>query len=85
MKPIKIGTDYKDENGKKKTYSYLDVKPEKDGWVDPTKFLPEDFDMVTLKIAGKPKITGWINGTTWVGFRLRIFDQVVAWKKEREE
>lgn len=86
---IKVGTHYDGISAKgkevKKHYTYGHVIYEKDGWADPEKFLPEDFDMVWLNIKGKEPITGWINGKTWVGFRLKPLDKVLSWKKEEEK
>lgn len=83
---IKVGTDYDalSSKGKKirKPYSYESVEYEKDGWADPDKFLPEDGDMVLMKRIGKEPILGWVNGKTWIGFRLKPDDIVIGWKKE---
>lgn len=86
---IKVGSDYDAISSKgkniKKPHSYQSVVYEKDGWADPSKFLPDDFDMVLLNRKGREPITGWINGRTWVGFRLKLDDVVIGWKKREDQ
>ncbi len=83
---LKIGSNYDSTTKKgkpcKKQWTYDHVVYEKNGWADPIKFLPEDFDMVLLNRKNKTPIRGWINGKTWVGFRLKIYDEVIGWRKE---
>lgn len=67
-------------------YSYLkDVIYDIDGWADAKKFLPEDFDLVYMRLKRKRKIPGWINGLSWHGSRLRPNDEVLFWKRKEED
>ena len=66
-------------------YSYRDVEYDDYGWADSKKYLPEDFDLVYMKLARERIITGWINGTHWCGVRLKQDDKVLFWKRDIEE
>lgn len=70
---------------KEKPTYYRDVKADIDGWVDAKVYLPADFDLVYMKIKGKPTIVGWSVGKEWIGLRLKDDDEVLYWKKKSEE
>ncbi len=85
---IKLGTPYKGRNSKgkrcKKFYNYSQCTFDKDGWVNPEEFLPEDGELVWLKREGKRPVSGWIQIKTWMGFRLKPGDVVIGWKRKEE-
>lgn len=85
---IKIGTIYRGVNSKgkrcKKWYNYSHCKFDKDGWADPNEFLPDDGDLVWMKREGKRPVSGWIQGKTWIGFRLKAGDKVIGWKRNED-
>jgi len=64
--------------------AYRDVRKERDGWVDVKKYLPDDFDLVTMNVLGRKPCAGWLCGTKWVGLRLRQGDIVKGWKRKKE-
>jgi hypothetical protein len=76
MIPKKIGKD---------KVGYRTIQYEKGGWVNAKKFLPEDFDLVYMKIRGKKDITGWANGYKWEGLRLKDDDEILYWKRKPEQ
>ena len=66
-------------------YSYQDVEYDIDGWADASRFLPEDFDLVYMRLKRDKSIPGWFNGSSWTGLRLKSDDKVVFWKRKLEE
>jgi hypothetical protein len=66
-------------------YVYKDVAYDIDGWADSEKYLPEDFDLVLMKLARGKTVPGWIGGTTWYGLRFKKDDAVLFWKRNPEE
>jgi len=66
-------------------YSYQDVEYDIDGWADTLRFLPEDFDLVFMRLKRDTTIPGWFNGSSWTGLRLKSDDKVVFWKRKLEE
>lgn len=64
-----------------------DVRPEKNGWVDVKKYLPEDGELVDVRI-GRKVIPAWTSGNKWFGLKLKEKDVVKYWKfrppEERE-
>jgi hypothetical protein len=67
---------------KKILYNYQDVQYDIDGWVDSKKYLPEDFDLVYMRLKREKVIPGWISGTSWLGLRLKPDDEVTFWKRK---
>lgn len=65
-------------------FAYKDVEYDLDGWADCSKFLPEDFDLVHLRLKREKTVSGWIVGFKWVGLRLKNDDIVCFWKKTDE-
>lgn len=61
-------------------YGYIDVIPEKDGWIDAKKYIPKKYDMCFLKTPIRV-IKGWHNGLGWDGLRVRDNDSILYWKK----
>lgn len=66
-------------------YTYRDVHFDIDGWADSKQYLPDDFDLVYMKIEGKKVIPGWVTGSSWSGLRIKEADQVLYWKRKPEE
>ena len=66
-------------------YTYKDVKYDIDGWADSKEFLPDDYDLVYLKVEGKKTMPGWASGTSWHGLRYKEGDKVSYWKRKPEE
>lgn len=66
-------------------FTYRDVKFDIDGWADSKEYLPDDFDLVYMKVEGRKTMPGWSIGTSWAGLRLKPTDQVVYWKRKPEE
>lgn len=80
---FKVGKKYKKDN-KRITFSYRNVKTDGDGWVDAKKYHPADYDIVYIRPKNKPTMTGWHCGE-WIGLRLKDTDEVLYWKKKRDE
>lgn len=66
-------------------YSYKDVHYDNDGWADCREALPEDYDLVYMKVDRKNHIPGWNAGASWYGLRLKSGDSVTHWKRKPEE
>lgn len=92
---IKVGshkeyiTKFHEKSGKDKKvevlYTYKDVKYDIDGWVDCQLFLPDDYDLVYMKVDGKKTMAGWVSGSSWHGLKLKDGDKVLYWKRKPEE
>jgi len=74
------------DTGKLKTYkfSYAMVKYDCDMWADAKLFLPEKFDLVTMR-HDKGTIRGWWTGTGWDGLNWDGEIEVLYWKKVKGE
>ena len=81
---IKVGGKYKQE-GKTKLFTYNHVTFDKYRWADAEKYLPEDFDLVHMKLSSGKIIPGWSNGRVWEGIRLKPEHEVKAWRRQFEE
>jgi hypothetical protein len=66
-------------------YTYKDIQYDDDLWADTTKYLPQDFDLIYMKLKKGKTLPGWINKTRWCGLRLQITDEVIFWKRHTEE
>jgi hypothetical protein len=66
-------------------FQYKDVEFDIDGWADCKRFLPDDYDLVLLKLSRGKTIPGWIAGSSWDGLKLKKEDTVLYWKKKEEE
>ena len=65
-------------------FSYAKIKYDKDGFADASKYKPDKFDLVNIKInrkGWKKTIAGWWTGSEWYSRRLLEGDKVVAWAK----
>lgn len=62
--------------------TYSRVKKDFDGWVKAEDYLPEDFDLVLLKIDNGIK-KGWWAGNKWDGLRYYEGEEVKFWKKTK--
>ena len=80
---IKEGVDKIGEKPRKVTYK--DVAYDKNGWALPDQYLPIDYDLLLVKIAGKKSTSAWVCGKKWFGLRLDPSDVVVAWKRKPQE
>jgi hypothetical protein len=80
----KVGRDYIDLSMKRK-FSYRDIQSESDGWVDASRYLPADYDLMSLKIKGKDILCGWSVGAKWDGLKIKKSDKILFWKKKSDE
>lgn len=81
---MKVGVDliFDAKKGKKRKFSYFDIHYDADKWVDVSKFLPADFDLVNLKILNRQKeVPAWANGDKWDGANFRHGYKVLHWKR----
>lgn len=63
--------------------SYDDVKYNKDGWADATKYAPSRFEIVVLKTKNK-MANGWYQGGEWFSRKWGKNLQVLQWKPSKE-
>lgn len=73
---IKVGKDVE---------NYSKVKFDADGWADAKVYSPIDFDLCILKIKDKNNKIGWKSGSSWDGLKMEDLDEVLYWKKQKEE
>lgn len=66
-------------------YTYKDFEYDADGWTESAKYLPEDYDLVYMRLAIGKTIPGWHTNRTWYGVRLKQDDVVLLWKRKEEE
>jgi hypothetical protein len=81
----KVGRDeiFDKKLRKHRKFMYRDVHFDPDGWVDASRYLPAEFDLVYLKISDvKKTITGWIVGNSWDGLRIKPGEKVLYWKRQ---
>lgn len=78
---IKIGTLIKTPEGKSKKISYKHAIRDEEGWIDASRFLPEDFDMVEIKSDGLKQVFGWCMGKCWDGLYVKPKMKIKFWKK----
>lgn len=80
---IKVGKDRISDYSKKNGYriaNYKDVIYDFDDWVDANKFIPMDFDLVTLRSNNK-EFKGWSVGMSWDGYRHTGKEEILQWRK----
>lgn len=68
----------------KKVFTYLMCEYDENGFVDASKYLPIDFDMLLLeceKDSLKFNCYGWYTGHNWDGLRYNN-EKVLRWKKK---
>jgi hypothetical protein len=75
----KVGKRYSDGELK-----IAEVPCDKEGWVDASKFLPEDYVMCRLELKNGKRKSGWHSGNKWDGLWLNEVDEILFWKKENE-
>lgn len=78
--PRQVGKDYNTKKGQVHIPKliYADI-PSADGWVNAKEWLPQNFDLVTMKTKNR-YIQGWYQGTRWDGYKYKGED-VTHWKR----
>ncbi len=86
MKRLQIGQTKKIQiPGKKlQKYTYKDVEHDEGGWVDASKYLPLELELVVLKLEKKKKM-GWRSSTHWDGIYVKPDEKVLYWKRVSEK
>lgn len=74
----------KHRSGTKKDFTYVMCTHDADGWVKACDFLPEDYDMCYLKLSDGRSKRGWFNGYCWDGLRIKVDDEIVYWKRSKD-
>lgn len=82
---LKVGKSLIEKNGKTKELTYTDVPTDIDGWVDSSKYLPEDFDLVELRMEDNIIESGWAIGSTWDGLYVDSDSKVNYWRRITEK
>lgn len=77
---IKVGRDLM--QGTERKVAYKDVYANVNEWVNAKKYLPIDFDLVTIKLSNGDLTYGWTLGEKWQGVLITKGKQVIAWKKK---
>lgn len=79
---IKVGKSrLPGKSGKKERFAtYKDIEYIFDDWVDAKKFIPMDFDIVTLRSKDK-EFKGWSVGMSWDGYRHTGKEEILQWRK----
>lgn len=81
---IKVGS-FKIWGQRYPLYTYNNVIYDIDGWADVNYYLPNDFDIVMLRVKNIHKpIPGWYTGRGWDGLKWNDDYEVLQWKKENE-
>lgn len=65
--------------------SYTEIKFDKDEKVDPNKFLPEPFDLVTVISDKGNEYSAWWTGSKWHSRKLLNDEKVIFWKRIIQE
>lgn len=69
--------------GKKRLTRYDEVEYDDDEWVDASRYMPADFDMMNLKVRDRERIMpGWATGKKWDGLNIKPDYQVLYWKRQ---
>jgi hypothetical protein len=64
---------------------YSDVPTDKEKWVHNLTYMPIPYDLMFLKIEDSFRTkSGWWNGETWKGHRVKARDKIIAWKRNYE-
>jgi hypothetical protein len=72
------------EGEKNKVFTYPMCEYDENGFVDASKYIPVDFDLLLLECENdnlKFNIYGWHTGNGWDGFRYNG-EKVLRWKKK---
>ncbi len=64
--------------------TYQEIPYDQDGWADASAYLPEDLELMHIKVSGKKVFSGWCIGKHWEGLRLKPEDVVLYWKRNKE-
>lgn len=76
---IKVGSNI---NGK--VFEYFRCECLENGWIDSSKYLPKDFDLLDLQTEnGKIKM-GWRSGNIWDGMKIKENEKILFWRKRKE-
>ena len=59
-------------------FTIYDLPKTANGWIDARIYRPIRFELVKAKTQEKIKYVWW-DGFKWVGYRLRPYDQILAW------
>lgn len=78
---IKVGSDLVFYKKKQRRAQYINCIYDEDGWADASKFLPADYDLVSIRTDTK-QMVGWSYGHKWDGLNLKHNDKVLYWKKD---
>jgi len=78
---MKVGVDKIKIGEKKRKFSYCNVKYDRNGWADASKYLPADYDLLFLKMKDGEIISGWSYGNKWDGLNLKVDHEVQYWMK----
>lgn len=81
---IKVGRE-RIRGPKPRFFAYRDIPYLLDGWVDASKYLPADFDLVYLELKDKPDTCGWSTGNSWDGATVKPTDKIIRWKRKFDE
>ena len=60
---------------------YCDCPKDNKGFVDPSLYLPADYDLCDLMLFSGKEIKGWWTGTSWYGLRLKNKDIIKKWRR----
>jgi len=83
---MKVGIDliFDEKKGKERKISYDDVECDGDEWVDASRYMPADFDIMNLKVKNRERIMpGWANGKKWDGLNLTPENLVLYWQRQK--
>jgi hypothetical protein len=65
--------------------TYSNVPKDEEGWVDALKYLPKDYDLCLFQTKEKGTRTGWLNKRSWDGLTMDFDDEVLLWKRKKED
>jgi len=63
-------------------YGYRDIHFDGDKWADAKKYIPEDYDLVLMRVNTGEVIPGWACGYKFEGLRLKPEHVVKYWKRK---
>ena len=79
-RPLKVGRDILPGHEKKKVGT-KDVRTyDPDGWIDVDRYLPEDYDLVKVKLHNGNLRQAWMQKERWVSVGVKSTDKVTHWK-----
>lgn len=68
--------------GTKKEFPYSQVEFDSEGWADPHKYIPADFDLVLVEAKDIERlIPAWSVGRKWEGARITGNEEIFRWKR----